>query len=362
MIIRKPIVGIDALGPQGGFNALIDVRSPSEFADDRAPGAINCPVLDDAERARVGTIYKQVSPFEARKVGAALVSRNIAAHIEAHFLDQPRDWRPLVYCWRGGQRSGAMVTVLRQIGWDACQLEGGYKAYRRHVVAELERVPPQFGYVVLTGATGSAKTRILQSIGRQGAQILDLEAIARHKGSVLGRLPDTPQPPQKLFESELLAAINALDPARPVVVEAESRKIGNLQVPDALIGRMRESPCIDVVAPRAARVEFLLGDYDYFTRNLDRLLHHLDALRPLRSNEKVDAWADFARAGRWAEFVDALLGEHYDALYQASQEKNYQSHHEPFCRLETDSLDGDSIDRLAAQAIGAMQQMPAPAA
>ena len=359
---RKPIVGIDALQPQAGFNAIIDVRSPAEFADDRAPGAISCPVLDDEERARVGSIYKQVSPFEARKVGAALVSRNIAAHIEALFLDKPRDWRPLVYCWRGGPRSGAMVTVLRQIGWDACQLEGGYKAYRRHVLAELERVPTSFRYVVLTGATGSAKTRILQSIGRQGGQVLDLEAIACHKGSVLGRLPDTPQPPQKLFESELLVALNGLDPARPVFVEAESRKIGNLQVPDALIGRMRDSPCIDVAAPRTARVEFLLGDYDYFTRNLERLLHHLDALRPLRSNEKVDSWADLARAGRWREFVDALLGEHYDALYQASQERNYREHQEPFVRLETDRLDADSIDRLAARAIGATQQMPAVAA
>src|SRR5712691_4047241 len=123
------------------FDEVIDVRSPSEFAHDHVPGAVNCPVLDDAERARVGTLYKQVSSFDAKKIGAALVSKNIARHIDQRFRSRASSWRPLVYCWRGGQRSAAMAHVLREVGWDAATLEGGYRAYRREVMAQLEALP-----------------------------------------------------------------------------------------------------------------------------------------------------------------------------------------------------------------------------
>ena len=108
-----------------GFDAIIDVRSPAEYAEDHVPGAISAPVLDNEERARVGTLYKQVSPFDAKKLGAALVAKNIAHHIQDKFSAMPRPWRPLVYCWRGGKRSGAMAHILREIGWDAWSIEGG---------------------------------------------------------------------------------------------------------------------------------------------------------------------------------------------------------------------------------------------
>lgn len=321
--------GIVQLDEIGDFDTIIDVRSPSEFAEDHIPGAINCPVLDDAQRAEVGTIYKQVSPFEARKIGAALVAENIGRHLREQFLDKPKQWKPFVYCWRGGMRSGSMVTILRSVGWNAGQLEGGYKNYRQSVVAHLETLPPQFHFMVLGGATGSAKTRILQAIGRQGAQVLDLETLARHKGSVLGVLPGTPQPSQKWFETELLARLQTLDPTRPVYVEAESRKIGNLHVPEALIRAIRGGACCAVEATLSARVDFLLRDYDYFLADPAWLKRRLAALKGLQSNEVLAAWDTLADAGDWRELVTQLLELHYDPLYRRSQDSNYTGMQNP---------------------------------
>lgn len=315
--------GLAGVGDIAGADTLIDVRSPSEFAEDHLPGAINCPVLDDDERVLIGTLYKQVSPFEAKKRGAALVARNIARHLEAQFLDRPKHWTPIIYCWRGGQRSGSMVTIFRSIGWNARQLEGGYKAWRREVVAELEVLPRQFRYRVLCGATGSAKSRILQAIGALGEQIVDLEALACHKGSVLGVLPDAPQPPQKHFETMLLTTLRQLDPARPVYVEAESRKIGRLQVPDAMIESIRAGDCLAIEAPLSARVDFLLRDYDYFLRDPAWLNSRLAALKALRGGETVARWQAYASQGEWRTLVEELLTGHYDPLYQRSQERNY---------------------------------------
>src|SRR5574343_1725778 len=231
------------------YDEIIDVRSPAEFAEDHIPGAINCPVLDNAQRAQVGTIYKQVSPFEAKKIGAALVSENIARHLKQRFLDRPKHWKPLIYCWRGGDRSGSMTTIFRAIGWPAGQLDGGYKNYRRHVIDQLELIPGQFNFRVVCGPTGSAKTRILQALAALGEQVLDLETLACHKGSVLGVLPDQPQPSQKTFETLLWQALSAFDPSRPVYVEAESRKIGRMHVPEALMERIRNGECLQIDAP-----------------------------------------------------------------------------------------------------------------
>jgi tRNA 2-selenouridine synthase len=311
------------------FDEIIDVRSPAEFEEDHVPGAINCPVLDNDQRAEVGTIYKQVSPFEAKKIGAALVSENIGRHIRERFLDHPKNWKPLIYCWRGGMRSGAMVTVLRSVGWNAHQLEGGYKAYRHRVVAELETLPRQFSYRVLCGPTGSAKTRILQAIGAQGEQVLDLETLACHKGSVLGVLPATPQPTQKWFETLLLGHLRSFDPARPVYVEAESRKIGRMQVPEALLETFRAGTCLHIEAPLPARVDFLLEDYDYFLADPEWLKRRLEHLRGLQSNETLAGWNSLIDRGHWAELVNELLVGHYDPLYRRSQNSNFAGYRNP---------------------------------
>lgn len=332
------------------FDEIIDVRTPAEFAEDHIPGSINCPVLDNDQRIEIGTLYKQVSPFDAKKLGAAYVSENIAYHLRETFFDRPRNWRPLIACWRGGERSGAMTHVLRRIGWNAFQLEGGYKAYRRHVIAQLETLPTELQFVVVCGATGSGKSRVLQALARQGQQVLDLEALACHKGSVLGVLPDVPQPSQKRFETLLLEALAACNRERPIYVEAESRKIGQLFVPTALLERIRASDCLSIVAPFDARVEFLLRDYDYFLVAPDRLNSRLDALKDLHSRETLDNWKQLANGGNWRELVAELLRRHYDPLYQRSQQRNFSGYNVPQAFAPT-SLDPDSIDALAGQII-----------
>ncbi|MBZ0132271.1 MAG: tRNA 2-selenouridine(34) synthase MnmH [Rhodocyclaceae bacterium] len=332
------------------FDEIIDVRSPAEFAEDHMPGAVNCPVLSNEERARVGTLYKQDSPFAAKKIGAALVARNIAGHIETRFLDKPRTWRPLVYCWRGGKRSGAMAHVLHQIGWHASTLEGGYKSYRRHVVAELADLPRRLAYRVVTGATGSGKSRLLEALAAQGAQVLDLEALAAHKGSVLGGLPDELQPSQKMFESRLLAVLQRLTFTEPVYVEAESRKIGALQVPDALLETMRASPCLRIEASDAARVAFLIGDYDYFLADPASLKEKLDCLRELQSGEILSRWNALIDARDWPALVGELLALHYDPLYRRSQGRNY-IHFADAPRFETDDLSPAGLRALAGRVL-----------
>jgi tRNA 2-selenouridine synthase len=338
--------GVANVTQVGEFDEIIDVRSPAEFAEDHIPGAVNCPVLSDDERARVGTLYKQDSPFAAKKLGATLVARNIAAHIEARFLDRPREWKPLVYCWRGGKRSGAMTHVLRQIGWHACALEGGYKSWRRHVVAELAELPRRISFRVVTGATGSGKSRLLEALAAQGAQVLDLEALAAHKGSVLGGLPEESQPSQKLFESRLLAVLRKLTFSSPVFVEAESRRIGQLQVPDALLGTMRASPCLRIEASDAARVAFLIGDYDYFLADPAGLKVKLACLRELQSSETLARWNALIDARDWPALVAELLERHYDPLYRRSQGKNYARFAEA-SRFAADDLSPAGLEGLA---------------
>jgi tRNA 2-selenouridine synthase len=305
------------------FDAVLDARTPSEFAEDHIPGAWSAPVLSDAERAEVGTLYKQASPFDAKKLGGALVARNVAAHVEKHFRDKPKDWTPLVYCWRGGKRSGAMAHILREIGWNAVTLEGGYRAYRRWVVAQLDTLPGRHAYVVVHGPTGSGKSRLLGALSAAGAQVLDLEALAAHRGSVLGGLPDRPQPSQKMFESLLLRELMRLDATRPVFVEGESKKIGQLQVPDGLLARMRASRCIALEADVETRVSLLLDEYRHFTADRAALDAQLDCLVGLHGREKIAEWKALAAGGRWREFVARLLVEHYDPAYRKSSTRNF---------------------------------------
>lgn len=313
----------EALAQLDRFDAIVDVRSPAEFEEDHLPGALNWPVLDNDERRIVGTLYKE-SPFEARKLGAALVARNIARHLEESTTDLDKDWRPLVYCWRGGQRSGAMSWFLGQIGFRSRQLVGGYKAYRAQVRNDLETFPQRFDWRVLCGRTGSGKTRLLQALAVEGAQVLDLEGFAAHRGSVLGALPDRPQPSQKRFDSLLWEALRALDAARPVFIESESAKIGRLRVPEALLADIRgRGRCLWLELPEAARVELLLDDYAHFRADPARFCALLDGLVELRGRATVERWQAQARAGAWAEVFTALMLEHYDPGYERSLHNQY---------------------------------------
>jgi tRNA 2-selenouridine synthase len=320
----QTVTAADTIADLGRYDAILDARSPAEFAEDHLPGAQNWPVLDDDERRVVGTLYKQQGPLEARKVGAAMVARNIATHVERAVQDKPRDWRPLVYCWRGGQRSGSLAWFLGQIGFRTTQLTGGYKGFRAALRDDLERLPATLQFTVLAGRTGSGKTRLLQSLAAEGAQVLDLEGLARHRGSILGALPDVPQPAQKRFDTLVWQALHGFDPARPVFVESESKRIGRLQVPDALLGRMRsDARVLRVQMNDDARVQLLLEDYGFFARDPERFCELLQALVELQGHATVERWQGMARSGRWAEVFGELMRRHYDPLYERSMRGHF---------------------------------------
>jgi tRNA 2-selenouridine synthase len=337
----------------GGFDAIIDARSPAEFALDHLPGAVNWPVLDDAERARVGTLYVQVSALEARKVGAALVARNVAAHVEAHVGAYAREWRPLVYCWRGGQRSGSLAHVLGQIGFRTSQLAGGYKAFRGVVRDELQTLPGRLRFTVVCGRTGSGKTRLLQRLQQHGAQVLDLEALALHRGSILGGLPGRPQPSQKAFETQVWHALHAFDPARPVFVESESARIGRLRVPEALLESMHGalSTRVQVTMADDARTSLLLDDYASHTADPEAFCTLLTALVDHQGPDTVQRWQAMARAGAWRELLAELMQRHYDPLYARSLQRSYGSlAGAPMVDLGDGSA--QALDRAAAVLLG----------
>lgn len=315
--------GLVTVAELGEYDEIIDARSPAEFAEDHLPGAVNLPVLDNEERARIGTLHKQVSAFAAKKAGAALVSRHIADHLETYFADKPRGYRPLVYCWRGGSRSGSFTTILRAVGWSAAQLEGGYKAYRRHVIEQLENLPQRFAFRVVCGPTGVGKSRFLRALEQAGAQVLDLEDMAAHMGSVLGAYPDRPQPSQKYFETLIWERLRQFTPDKLVYVESESKKIGRLQTPEVLLEVMRASPCVNLRAELPVRVALLKEEYAHFLADPDALGRQLDCLVPLQGKARITAWKALGASGEWDTLVAELLVHHYDPAYSRSLDRNY---------------------------------------
>lgn len=305
------------------FDEIIDVRSPLEYADDHIPGACNAPVLGNEERAQIGTLYKQVSPFEASRVGAAIAARNIARHLETTFADRPQGWRPLVYCWRGGKRSGSMTVMFNMIGWRARQLDGGYKAYRRATLETLHALPPALRYVVLTGPTGSGKTRLLHALHEAGAQTLDLEQLACHRGSLLGAWPGSEQPTQKRFDTLLATRLRQFDPSRPVFVEAESRKIGAVELPTSLLNSMHRACCVEVSATREDRASFLQQDYAPLFENPDWLKSQLRRMLGLHSRETINGWQQLVDESRPADLARELIDHHYDPAYARSSRAHF---------------------------------------
>ncbi|MDI9334308.1 MAG: tRNA 2-selenouridine(34) synthase MnmH [Cytophagales bacterium] len=321
------ITALEALSSMASYSAVIDARSPSEYALDRLPDARNWPSLNDEERARVGTIYKQESAFEARKIGGALVARNVSNHILAHCQDKDKNWKPLIYCWRGGKRSGSLALILGQIGFDVHLIEGGYKAFRAEMLKDLDRLATQFDYRVVCAPTGSGKTRLLHALQAQGAQVLDLEDLANHRSSVLGLVPGQVQPSQKQYDMRIWQALKTFDPARPVFVESESKKVGNVSIPECLISAIRAGRCLRLDLPLQARVALLLEDYDYFVKDAEFFCKRLDVLVPLRGRSVVEAWQQQAYAGQMNAVVEDLLTYHYDPSYLSSMQRNF-THYE----------------------------------
>jgi tRNA 2-selenouridine synthase len=343
----------EALARRHQFDAIVDARSPSEYAEDHLPAAISAPVLDDAQRARVGLLYKQ-SPFGAKRVGAAIVARNVGDLIDRLFAEHDRSWRPLVYCWRGGNRSGSLATVLARIGWQTSVLQGGYQAFRRHVLGELPALASRVQFLVVAGRTGSAKSRLLERLQARGEQVLDLEALACHRGSVLGGLPDTPQPAQKRFDTLVWHALQGFDPLRPVFVEAESRKVGRLQVPGPLIESIRSSRCALVEADIGVRAAFLLDEYVHFRQDVPTLLQQLDRLRPLHGARRIDDWKTLVDSDRWPALVEQLLREHYDPAYDRSMQRNFGSL-DAAARIRLDGISDASLEAAADQLVASIR-------
>ncbi|MGB8814692.1 MAG: tRNA 2-selenouridine(34) synthase MnmH [Paracoccaceae bacterium] len=335
-----------------GFDDIIDVRAPAEWAEDHIPGAINLPVLNDAERAEVGTIYKQVNPFTARKLGAALVARNAATHLQGPLADKGGAWRPLVYCWRGGQRSGSFATILAQVGWRVELVAGGYKAWRALVVDALYNQPVRSPVVVLDGNTGSAKTDVLSLLAARGVQVIDLEGLARHRGSLFGAMPGG-QPSQKAFETALAMHLARLDPARPVVVEAESSKVGNCRLPPELWKAMVAAPRVAIVAPVSARAAYLVRAYSDLIEDGARLAEVIARLRPVHAAEVIDAWQEMALAGEFETLAADLMAQHYDPRYGKHRDRMAGSWQE----VVVDKLDPVALEGLADQVLAAVSQL-----
>ena len=312
----------------GEFTEIIDVRSPSEFAEDHLPGAINLPVLNDVERAEVGTIYKE-SPFEARRLGAAIISTNASRHLREHLANKDKTYAPLVYCWRGGMRSNSLAQILRSVGWRARLLDGGYKAFRSFVSLDTERIlsNPDFQLSILAGQTGVAKTRLLQTLRDKGAQIIDLEGIANHRGSVLGLEPNSKQPSQKHFETCLWHTLSQIDSSQSIFTEAESNRIGSLHCPPSLWKKLGAGQVFNIELPLSQRASFLLDDYPHFTKDSKHLKKLLNRLVKLRGKEQVAKWHNLIDDQQWTSFVESILRDHYDLVYRRAgdDKSNYSS-------------------------------------
>ena len=346
------IPAADVLNRLGEFSDVIDARSEGEFAEDHLPGAINWPSLNNDERKLVGTEYKQISAFDAKKRGAALVAKNIARHLERDVIHKPRDWQPLVYCWRGGKRSGSLALILDQIGFNVTLVDGGYKAFRAALVADLPQHAAKFDYRVVCGTTGSGKTRLLQALAAQGAQVLDLEALANHRSSVLGVIPGLPQPTQKAYDSLIWAALRNFDASRPVYIESESKKVGNVAIPEGLITAMRAAPCLQLDLSENERVALLLEDYDFFVKDIEFFCDRLGALTQARGKDVVTDWQTRARSGDLASVVRELLVNHYDPVYLQSMKRNFVQYSAATV-IAPDNRSTAAMELLAAQLLAA---------
>ena len=326
------------------YDTIIDVRSPSEFEIDHIVGAINCPILYDDERQKVGTIYKQISSFKAKIIGSSLSAKNIAFHIEKEFLEKKGSWKPLIYCWRGGQRSKAFSIVLSEVGWRTYQLSGGYKEYRNDIIKYLDNIGMKLKIILISGKTGSAKTKILHSIRDQGAQILDLEGLARHKGSLLGAIPNLKQPSQKFFESLLFYEINKLNLKKNIFIEAESSKVGNVHIPKSIWSNMILSKRIEVVADVNTRAKFLIDDYQYMCKNPILIKPMIKGLKSRLSNNLIDSWEKLIDEKKWFELTKSFLENHYDSSYSSNTIKNDRK---VIREIQATTLNNDDIKNIA---------------
>ena len=346
--MSRPIEITTEIDP-ASYSEIIDVRSPSEFCEDHIPGAINLPVLNDEERAMIGTIYKQENPFQAKKLGAALVSANISRAIKDNLIHRDKDYQPLIYCWRGGQRSMSMATILSRIGWKTTVIEGGYKTYRAAVRKTIEEQCGQLELMVISGLTGTGKTEILKQLHAMGEQVIDLEGLANHRGSLLGAEPNRAQPSQKYFESLLAQKMSGFSSKRITWIESESNKIGNIHCPEALWSKMKTAKMIEVTADTNVRVDFLLAQYPHMTASPKLLKEKINLLRHLYGKKQIEEWCAMINQNNWEIFVQSLLEKHYDPSYRRAINNKQRT---GVAQYELTTLNESSIAELVQKLAG----------
>lgn len=296
------------------FDEVIDVRSPAEYEEDHIPGSINLPVLNNEQRAMVGLEHKQKGPFSARRLGAQIISRNIATILGEHLSAKDKAFKPLIYCWRGGKRSGSLAEICRQIGWPTTVLKGGYKSYRKLVANNLYKETFPFNIILLGGNTGTGKTEILEALPNFGVQVLNLEKLAEHRGSIFGKTA-LDQPTQKCFESRIIEALTTFDPSHTIIIEAESCNIGKVAIPPSLWQKMKKAGRINLQAPLETRVNYCLQSYRSMIPNGQDLLDLIDKLAPFHAKKLVMEWKNLATGGDFEKLVTQLLFHHYDPRY-----------------------------------------------
>ena len=303
---------------------VLDVRTPAEFEGGHVPGAHNLPLFSNEERARIGTAYKHEGRREAMLQGLDVVGPKMRGLVER--VERLLDGRPaksqkgvLLHCWRGGMRSGSVAWLLDFFGYHVATLEGGYKAFRRYALGAFA-APREV--VLLSGPTGSGKTDVLAALGRLGEQTLDLEGLARHKGSVFGGLGEGEQPTQEQFENDLAAAWLALDPGRRVWVEDESRRIGRRLVPHALLDQMAAAPDVHLDVPTDVRVGRLVETYGRFPAT--ELAEATEVIRKRLGGLRTQRAADAIRRGDLATACAVLL-DYYDRCYAHAAQRRSSS-------------------------------------
>ncbi len=294
----------------------IDVRSPAEFADGHILGAINVPLFENDERALIGTIYAKQGPDRAKEVGLSVVSPKLPELIQSIKRNAPEERPVVVYCWRGGMRSKSMVVMLELAGLHSQQLEGGYKSYRRRVLTRLQNYEFKPEIFVLCGSTGAGKTLLLKTLLRKNVPVIDLEGLANHRGSVFGQVGLGRQISAPQFDACLLEELDKLNQEPFVFVECESKRIGNVYLPDAFFSAMKRGKRMLLETSLEVRIDRLIKEYEAFSvERADEIIASLESLQKRLGKKQLGELKDLFAQKKMREFVRILLINYYDPLY-----------------------------------------------